>query len=177
MKWCNNCQAETERNAHGRCRICARAASARYHSKRAKERNAYNKEWRQQNAERVSAQKKARYDRERNNEQMRAYRRKNPEKIKVIQQRSYRNNPGLYISHAIKRAARMVKQTPAWANQDAINAIYRQCREFRDAGIDCEVDHIYPLKGKLVSGLHCEANLQIISTFENRSKSNRSPPP
>jgi hypothetical protein len=36
-----------------------------------------------------------------------------------------------------------------------------------------EVDHVVPLKSKLVCGLHCEANLQIIKRSANRSKSNR----
>lgn len=172
-KWCKKCQAETERRPSGQCVICARAAVARYHAKNKERRNAENKEWRKKNAAKVSAQKKARYDREINNARTNAYRRKNPEKVKAIQRAHYKRNPGLYISHALKREARMQQQHPSWADKEKIEAIYRQAAEFRDAGIDVEVDHFYPLKGRTVSGLHCEFNLRIITRRENRSKGAR----
>jgi hypothetical protein len=42
-----------------------------------------------------------------------------------------------------------------------------------ETGIAHEVDHIVPLLSGLVCGLHCEANLQVITAFENQSKNNR----
>ena len=36
-----------------------------------------------------------------------------------------------------------------------------------------EVDHIIPMQGKYISGLHVENNLQILKRSENRSKGNQ----
>lgn len=76
-------------------------------------------------------------------------------------------------SLANKRRAAKLQRTPAWANLEAIQAVYRVAAEKnQDSPGYFHVDHIYPLQGKLVSGLHVHNNLRIISAFENGSKSN-----
>lgn len=42
-----------------------------------------------------------------------------------------------------------------------------------ESGIPHEVDHIIPLQGKRVSGLHVETNLRVIPQAVNRAKNNR----
>lgn len=63
--------------------------------------------------------------------------------------------------------------TPSWADRDKIKAIYKDAEAMSVlSGIKYHVDHIVPLKSKLVCGLHCEANLQIITAVENLKKHN-----
>jgi hypothetical protein len=64
--------------------------------------------------------------------------------------------------------------TPKWADGDALDAVYRLAQKLtEESGVCHEVDHIVPLKSENVCGLHCEANLRVISLEANRSKGNR----
>lgn len=72
-----------------------------------------------------------------------------------------------------RRSAEM-QATPKWADLSAIRAVYRMAAQAeRDTGIAHEVDHIVPLRGGKVCGLHVHWNLQVLSRAENRKKSNR----
>lgn len=64
-------------------------------------------------------------------------------------------------------------QMPSWADIEAIDAIYQNAA-WRTAaeGVQYEVDHIIPLNGKSVCGLHLETNLQIITRKANHDKGN-----
>lgn len=59
-----------------------------------------------------------------------------------------------------------IRQRPSWANMRKIQEIY-VCRP---AGH--HVDHVIPLRGRLVSGLHVENNLQYLPALENMRKHN-----
>lgn len=71
-----------------------------------------------------------------------------------------------------RRKCNMRQATPAWANRDAMAAVYRQALLMRADGIDVHVDHVIPLNHDLVCGLHNEFNLQILTRDDNIAKSN-----
>ena len=79
-----------------------------------------------------------------------------------------------------KRRATILAQTPAWVSEhelQRIKALYKEAARLTAAtGITHHVDHILPLQGELVCGLHCLSNLQILTQAENCSKSNRFDP-
>jgi len=79
-------------------------------------------------------------------------------------------------SHSNRRI-RLRNATPAWADLDAIATIYRCARQLSDRlGVKLHVDHVIPLQGRLVSGLHVPDNLAIVHASSNLVKRNRYTP-
>jgi len=73
-----------------------------------------------------------------------------------------------------KRRAAKLRRTPPWADHRAIRRVYEEARRLtNETGIPHHVDHVTPLCGRAVSGLHVETNLQIIPGSENCRKHNR----
>lgn len=70
----------------------------------------------------------------------------------------------------MKYHAAKLQRIPLWADLDAIKRVYLEAQQ---RGL--EVDHIYPLQGALVSGLHVANNLQLLTKAANCSKHNKMP--
>ena len=105
-----------------------------------------------------------------------AYRAKDPEKARASMRKSYRKNIERLRTYYRELAARRRTAVVEWADRNAISEIYRRAAQMtRETGVEHEVDHIVPIKGRNVCGLHCEANLQILTALENRRKHNRCP--
>lgn len=85
-----------------------------------------------------------------------------------------KRHPDRINSKNRKRQATKLNATPAWADKVAIDYIYYAAKVIeRVYGTKWHVDHIIPLKGKNVCGLHVQNNLQLLAPLDNLKKSNK----
>ena len=111
-------------------------------------------------------------NRDRKNSEKRADRAANPSKYREVNRKWRKRNPGKARAIKVRRELAKIQRTPGWACGDTIALYYETRKALSDAtGIVYHVDHIYPLRGATVSGLHVPDNLQIISKKANLSKS------
>ncbi len=101
---------------------------------------------------------------------------KNKDTVNLKHKRWSTNNKDRIAAKSAKRHASKLQRTPNWLTEfdyDYIKNIYLQSSELtRITKVKYEVDHIVPLQGKNVSGLHVPWNLQILTAKKNRSKGN-----
>jgi len=101
---------------------------------------------------------------------------RNPDKVKASQLRRNRENPARRNLWTANYRQAKIQRMPAWLNSGhmlEMESIYAYCSALRNVGLDYHVDHIVPLRGDEVSGLHAPWNLQVIPGVENMSKGNR----
>jgi hypothetical protein len=104
-----------------------------------------------------------------------AWAKRNVDRVRELRRQGMRRwkerNPelarGRRVAISAQRRAAELQRTPKWADATAIKRFY----EARPAGM--AVDHIVPLQGKTVCGLHVLGNLQYLTIHENRIKSNQ----
>jgi hypothetical protein len=100
----------------------------------------------------------------------------NPEKVAAKSKRWRLKNPDKVLESAVKSNLTRHRRVPSWlTKQDKldIQKTYALAKELTAAyGFPWEFDHIAPLRGRLVSGLHVPSNLQIIPKDQNRRKRN-----
>jgi hypothetical protein len=87
-----------------------------------------------------------------------------------------KNNLGLVLASSANRRAAKLQRTPTWLSdfdKIKIKCLYQlAAMRNRESGQTWHVDHIIPLQGEFVSGLHVPSNLQVIPAIENMRKSN-----
>lgn len=104
------------------------------------------------------------------------YVKKNKEKIKETAARYQKNNKGKVNARTAHRYAEKIKRTPKWLTQDDkwfIQEAYELATLRTNlTGMPWHVDHIIPMNGRIVSGLHCPTNLRVVLASVNCSKNN-----
>lgn len=112
-------------------------------------------------------------NRERARETRRRWREANPEAHRASQSKYAAAHPEKYRALRMKRIADEIQRTPAWADFQKIEKFYAEAKELSEfTEMLWHVDHVVPLRGKLVSGLHVHENLQLLPGVENVRKSN-----
>ena len=89
------------------------------------------------------------------------------EKYKDSHIKSHIKNAGKIRARNIMQKLNRSRRIVPWTEKEAIDTFYHNCP------IGYHVDHILPLQGKEVSGLHVLANLQYLPARDNMSKGNK----
>lgn len=106
-----------------------------------------------------------------------SYRQKNKQQLNTNQKKWRQANQGKKNADTALRAAAKEQRTPKWLTKEqkqSIKEFYVMAKELEKVfpWKQC-VDHILPLRGKDVCGLHVPWNLQILSAKDNMEKGNR----
>lgn len=153
-----------QKHCSGSCRD-----RARYRGKRRKRQIQVETAWASENRDRYRANAKRSYE---NNRASRIAftmecHKKNPEILARSQKKYRQRHAGTVNAKNSARQARQLQAVPKWADLGKIKQFYESCPSGH------HVDHIIPLRGKNVCGLHCENNLQFLPAAENMAKGNR----
>jgi hypothetical protein len=110
-------------------------------------------------------------------ERSRQYRKNNVYALKERSKIRREKEKSERLAATIKRRLSKLHRTPKWLTKDQLKEItefYKMAKELEKVfpWKQC-VDHIVPLQGKTVSGLHVPWNLQILSAKDNMEKGNK----
>ena len=147
------------------------AERARHYVRHRERLLAYSKRYATENSEKVHAAVAA--WRQANPEAAEEYRRNNAEAIRISAKEYAIAHPAKVRAKTRKYQATKLQRTPSWVDLKKIEKVYEDAQRLTFAFDEpFHVDHVIPLRGKLVSGLHVHTNLQILPGQENLRKHN-----
>ena len=171
MKTCSKCGIEQHLDAfhvagkgtQGRssvCKPCRKEYDRERYAKKGEEIREVGAKWRAANIDRAR-------------ERSRNWSKANRGAVNAANVKWRETNKHLVLALNSASRAKKLNATPSWANKKKIAEVYDFAQEFRECGFDVHVDHIVPLRGKQVSGLHVEQNLRVCLASVNLRKYNK----
>lgn len=179
MKKCSNCNKNKELSDFGKdithkdgfksmCRYCRKEESSKYYKENKeninKRNTKYMKTYRENKKDFISERNSIYYLRKK-------------DEIKKRNLNYSKNNPHIRTAIKANYRALTLNATPKWltrTQKKQISEFYKESKRLtKETGIKHHVDHVIPLQGKNVRGLHVPWNLQILTESENCSKSNK----
>jgi len=180
-KPCKFGHIEKRNVANNSCRNCSSIKHKIWADANKEKLYVYNQQWFEANKE-ITAERNKNWYSDVNNlakkaKKMRDYYSNNQDTVKENVKLRRINNPHIErVSSANKRATKL-QRTPCWLSKndaDKIKDIYKLASvKSKETGVLWHVDHIIPLRGKNVSGLHVPHNLRVVPASENLRKSNK----
>ena len=172
--WCKSCCAEYRKEYRLNNREKIKTDHKKWRDANRQYLNEHNRkwiaEWRKNNPDKVKEQNKLDYKRKTKTEDGR-------DRLRVLAAEWRRFNGDRLVHYSRLRQTAKLMRTPAWLTKDDKVLIQRKYtlaqKKTESTGEKWVVDHILPLKGKLVSGLHVPANLRVIKHTTNARKSNK----
>ena len=160
---CRNSSKKKDLEYAEKNREAAKLRAKKWHHENKKRANENSKRWRQENPERSK-------------ELIKLWGQKNKERVKELNRAWKKANKHKVNANTRMRQAAKLNATPPWLNEDhkfMLEEIY-ELRDLRTqaTGVVHHVDHIVPLRGAEVCGLHVPWNLQVIPASDNIRKGN-----
>lgn len=190
MKKCSKCKENKQLDEFSKshktrdglqynCKDCWAKYNASHYVKNKEKIAQQEKDYRTKNRERVLASKKEYRQRKKQaiSEYQSDYQKQNRKGANLRQLKYMKLHPGKINSITAKRRALKLQAAPKWLTKEhrkEIRTFYIEAaRLTRETNTLYEVDHIIPLQGGTVSGLHVPWNLQILTKRENCIKNNK----
>lgn len=178
-KPCKHGHVDQRRTSSGTCCECDRITSRKQYAKNPERSREYSKSWQAANPEQKRANNRAWEvaNPEKTREKQRRRRARNPERHRAAVKAWFRANPGRRAAAFAEYRASKLDATPRWltrTHRAQIAAVYSEAARLSDeTGVPHHVDHIVPLRGRMVCGLHVPWNLEAIPAIDNIRKSNK----
>ena len=161
---CRTCDGKIPTHFDGRAKYCSDECR-----RTAQKRRANN--WKANNKDAVLAYKRKTHHKYYNKEKHDEWCRANPDRVRSYKQKWVKGNPGIVNEKTRRRQAAQLNATPLWLTAGQIGEMVRIYKAASE--LSKQVDHIVPLQGETVCGLHVPWNLQLLTATENRQKSNK----